>query len=60
MQKLLTTRQVAKVLGVSELETVYSYIREGKLKAYKIGGSGKSKRHWRIRETDLEAFVNGV
>lgn len=59
MKKLLTTKQVTEILGVRELETVYRYIHEGKLKAHKIGGNGKSKRHWRIKEQDLEAFING-
>lgn len=54
--KILTTRQTAKELGVS-LTTVYSYIYEGKLKAHKLGGYSK-RRHWRIKEEDLEAFIN--
>ena len=55
--KILTTHQVAKELGVS-LTTVYQYIYAGKLKAYKLGGYSK-KRHWRIKESDLESFIDG-
>ena len=55
--KILTTHQVAEQLGVS-LTTVYSYIYEDKLKAYKMGGYSK-RRHWRIKESDLELFING-
>lgn len=58
MEKLLTTRQVADILQVAKLDTVYRYIASGKLKARKLGGYCK-KRHWRIKLEDLEAFVNG-
>jgi len=53
---VLTTRQVASKLEVS-LTTVYQYIYSGALKARKLGGTG-TRRHWRIKEADLEAFVN--
>ena len=55
--KILTTHQVAKELGVS-LTTVYQYIYSGKLTAHKLGGTS-SRRHWRIKESDLELFVDG-
>lgn len=54
--KILTTHQVAEQLGVS-LTTVYSYIYSGMLKAHKLGGQ-TSRRHWRIKESDLETFIN--
>jgi len=57
LRTILTTRQVAEELGVS-LITVYSYIREGTLKAYKLGGYSK-RRHWRIKVVDLESFIIG-
>ena len=56
MRNILTTRQVAEELGV-KIGAVYSYIREGTLKAYKIGGYSK-RRHWRIKRTDFEVFIN--
>lgn len=34
-------------------ETVYRWIREGKLRATRVG------RQWRIRRADLEAFMSG-
>ena len=34
-----------------------SYIKNGTLKAHKIGGYSK-RRHWRIKTTDLESFIN--
>lgn len=58
MNKLLNTKQVCKILGV-QLNAVYGFILSGKLKAHKLGGNGNSKRHWRIREQDLESFING-
>lgn len=58
MEKLLTTRQVAEILGITELDTIYRYIKSGLLRATKLGGYDK-RRHWRIKPQDLEAFVNG-
>jgi len=57
LRTILTTRQVAEELGV-KIGTVYSYIREGTLRAHKIGGYSK-RRHWRIKVKDLESFING-
>jgi len=57
LKTILTTRQVAEELGV-KIGAVYSYIREGTLKAHKIGGYSK-RRHWRIKAIDLESFING-
>lgn len=56
MRNILTTRQVAEELGVA-IGAVYSYIREGTLKAHKIGGYS-SRRHWRIKVRDLETFID--
>jgi excisionase family DNA binding protein len=48
-EDLKSTKQVAIILGVCD-ETVRRYIREGKLKASKIG-------NYRIKPSDLAAFV---
>ena len=56
MRTVLTTKEVAEALGVSKF-TIYGYIHEGTLDAHKIGGSSK-KRHWRIKVSDLEKFIN--
>lgn len=58
MNKILNTRQVAVMLGVSYM-TVMKYIYAKQLKAHKLGGNGSNKRHWRIREHDLELFISG-
>jgi excisionase family DNA binding protein len=49
MDKLLTIKEVAKILRVSE-RSVNRYIESGKLRASKIG-------QWRIKESDLERFL---
>jgi excisionase family DNA binding protein len=54
--KLLSTRQAREILGVA-LSTIYDYIHSGLLKAHKLGGNGKSRRHWKIWHSDLIAFV---
>ncbi len=48
---LLTKEDVAKRLQISPL-TVGNWLRSGKLKGIKVG------RLWRIRESDLKAFLN--
>jgi len=69
VNKWLNTKQACEILGIKQMETIYSYIRDGvktedgktvKLKAYKPGGNGKNRRHWRIRERDLEEFLTGA
>lgn len=58
MDNLLTAKQASVILGVN-LYTLYNYINTGSLKAHKLGGNGNNKRHWRIKEQDLEAFITG-
>lgn len=59
MDKLLTTKEACEYLGIKEVGTLRRYIQEGKLKAHKLGGNGSSRRHWRIRMTDLDSFLAG-
>ena len=58
MSNYLTVKQACECLGIKDTESVYRYIRTGKLRAYKLGGSN-SNGHWRIKPEDLEAFVTG-
>ena len=51
MEKLLTLDQAADRLQVDR-ETVRSYLKLGKLKGHKIAGW-----MWRIKEEDLETFI---
>jgi len=55
--RLLSTKEVMEILGIG-WGTVYSFISEGKLKAHKLGGNHKSKRHWRVWHSDLLVFIN--
>lgn len=48
---MLTVEECTEYLKVSKL-TVYSFIKSGQLKAYKIG-----RHQYRIFEDDLKAFV---
>jgi len=50
---LLTAKEAAGKLRV-HINTIYSYLECGKLKGHRIVGS-----RWRIKEADLEAFING-
>lgn len=56
VDRLLTVEQVAERLGASGW-TVRRWLREGKLKGRKIGGD---RLGYRVKESDLEAFINGV
>ena len=51
MEKLLTTQEVADHLGLTR-RTIYTYIQKKTLPAVKIG------KEWRVKESDLQAFVN--
>ena len=48
--RVYTIEQVAEKLSVTR-RTVYSYVKEGKLKAVKIG------KYWRVTEDNLKAFL---
>ncbi|MBI2464200.1 helix-turn-helix domain-containing protein [Candidatus Peregrinibacteria bacterium] len=48
--KILTSQDVASLLQIHQF-TVLKYIREGKLKAIKIG------RVYRVREIDIDDFL---
>jgi len=50
MDKLLTIKEVAKILRVSE-RSVNRYIESGRLKASRIG-------QWRIKQSDLNKFLD--
>ena len=50
MEKIYTLTEVRKILGVTQ-RTLYRYLKEGTLKAFKIG------TYWRVSEGDLEAFI---
>jgi excisionase family DNA binding protein len=49
--QLLSPEQVAERLQVSRW-TVMDYLRAGRIKGHKVG------RLWRIKEQDLEAFID--
>jgi excisionase family DNA binding protein len=52
MDTVLTVEQVAEILNLHP-KTVRTHIREGRLAAVRTG------RQWRIRQADLEAFIEG-
>ena len=47
---LYTIEEVKKILKVTQ-RTVYNFIKNGDLKAIKIG------KYWRVRHADLEEFI---
>lgn len=49
-EKYYTIEEVAKILKVVYL-TVYRWIQDGKLKAYKAG------KQYRIKKSDLDSFI---
>ncbi len=50
MERLRTVKEVAEILQ-TDTESVYRWLRQGKLKGVKIGGTC-----WRISETALAEF----
>lgn len=49
--KVYTLKQVAELLQVSR-QTIYNYIRDGKLQATQTG------KEYRVTNEQLEAFIN--
>lgn len=49
--KVYTIEEVVQLLHVTR-RTVYTYIKEGKLKAVKIG------KYWRVTQKNLEEFLS--
>lgn len=49
--KIYTLKQVAELLQVSR-QTIYNYIRDGKLQATQTG------KEYRVTNEQLEAFIN--
>ena len=50
--KVYTSLEVSEILGV-HIKTVQRYLRQGKIKANKIGGL------WYIAEENLNSFIKG-
>ena len=50
--KVYTLEELAEILHVTR-RTLYTYIKEGKLKAVKMG------KYWRVREDQLRDFLSG-
>ena len=51
IEKLLTPEEVAEILSLN-IMTIYRYIKQGKLKALKVGTS-----QYRVKESVLKAFL---
>lgn len=51
-ERLMTPEEVAERLAITP-KTVRRFLREGRLKAVKVG------RLWRVRESDLLAYMKG-
>ena len=51
--------QVKTRLGINRRTTIYEWLRRGLLRGYKLGGNGDNKRPWRVKQADLDAFING-
>jgi excisionase family DNA binding protein len=50
LDKIFTVKQVAESLQVPQI-TVTKWIREGKIKAFKVG------KEWRITETNFNEYM---
>lgn len=48
-----SVEETAQIMGVT-VRTVYNYIKDGRLRAGKIG------KYWRIQERDLQAMLDGA
>ncbi len=50
--KLYNLKELRELLNVSE-RSLHTYIKDGRLKAVKIGGK------WKVSEENLKKFING-
>jgi excisionase family DNA binding protein len=50
MDEILTVREVAEYLKLSRT-TIWRWVKEGKLQAFKLG------RSWRVRRSELERIT---
>ena len=55
LSKMLTLEQVQEILNVKS-SFVYALVRSGELPAAQFGGRGV----WRVRESDLAAYIDGA
>ncbi|GGH99478.1 hypothetical protein GCM10007170_34410 [Arthrobacter liuii] len=55
LSKMLTLEQVREILNVKS-SLVYALVRSGQLPAGQFGGRGI----WRVRESDLAAYIEGA
>jgi excisionase family DNA binding protein len=53
IEKLYTLDEVADMCRVNK-HTVYKWVRCKSLKALKMG------RHWRVKESDLQSYIDGL
>jgi excisionase family DNA binding protein len=53
VEKYYSPEDVAEILGVKD-RTVRAWLKSGKLKGKKLG------RLWRVKESDLEEFINNA
>jgi excisionase family DNA binding protein len=53
----LTVQQIADRLGLSKPDTLFSAIHIGELRATNVGRPGCARPTWRVRESDLEIFL---
>ena len=58
--QLLTIGETAERLGVRSDRTVYALITAGKLRAVDIRGPGSKRSKTRIREDDLQDYIDSV
>ncbi len=53
VEKLYTPEEVAEVLGISPL-TTRNWLRSDRIHGVKVG------KEWRVRERDLQAYIDGL
>ncbi len=51
LSRMLTTKEVLEILRISR-STLYRYMEQGQLKAYKFGG-----KDLKFKESDIKAFI---
>lgn len=58
MPHLYRITDVMQILGIKKRATLYRWIGNGSLKAYRVGPENSKIPHYRVAEADLKAFID--
>jgi excisionase family DNA binding protein len=55
----LTIKEATEYLKLKSVDSLMKYVKQGRLKAYRIGTGSGSGNQYRFTKEDIDAFVTG-